>query len=60
MDGLKYIIPLSNIRKRPVKSQLQLFDDNVSDDESHRKAGKRVRIMNWDKNKMELFGKGLR
>lgn len=60
MDGLKYIIPLSDIRKRPVKSQLKLFDDNVSDDENLRKAGKRVRIMNWDKNKMELFDKGLR
>ena len=60
MDGLKYIIPLSDIRKRPVKSQLKLFDDNVSDDERLRKAGKRVRIMNWDKNKMELFDKGLR
>lgn len=60
MDGLKYIIPLSDIRKRPIKSQLKLFDDNVSDDKSQRKAGKRVRIMNWDKNKMELFDKGLR
>lgn len=60
MDGLKYIIPLSDIRKRPVKNQLKLFDDNVSGDESLRKAGKRVRIMNWDKNKMELFDKGLR
>lgn len=60
MDGLKYIIPLSDIRKRPVKSQLKLFDNNLSDDGILRKVGKRVRIMNWDKNKMELFDKGLR
>lgn len=59
MDGLKYIVPLSDIRKRPVKSQLKLFDDGISDDESQKKAGRRVRIMNWDKNKMELFDKGL-
>lgn len=60
MDGLKYIIPLSDIRKRPVKSQLKLFDENAVNGEDQKKSGKRVRIMDWDKNKMELFDKGLR
>ncbi len=60
MDGLKYIIPLSDVRKRHTKSQLKLFDENLDSEESPKKLGKRVKIMNWDKNKMELFDKGLR
>ncbi len=59
MDGLKYIIPLSEKKEKIAKIQLSLFvDDNV--DEWVVTAGKRVKIMNWNTNKMELFDKGLR
>lgn len=57
MDGLKYIIPLSNSRKKVVKQQLSLFDDDSTIDEWIIKSGKRVRIMNWDTKKMEFFNK---
>ncbi len=59
MDGLKYIIPLSSSRKKVVKQQLSLFDDDSTTDEWIIKSGKRVRIMNWDTKKMEYFNKGI-
>lgn len=59
MDGLKYIIPLSSSRKKVVKQQLSLFDNDNTTDEWIIKSGKRVRIMNWDTKKMEYFNKGI-
>lgn len=59
MDGLKCIIPLTEKRKRKVDIQLSLFDDRKPSDEWIIKPGKRVRIMNWQTNKMEFFDKGV-
>lgn len=59
MDGLKCIIPLTEKRKRKVDIQLSLFDDRKPSDEWIVKPGKRVRIMNWQTNKMEFFDKGV-
>lgn len=56
MDGLKCIIPLSEKRTRIVEEQLSLFEDEPKET-WHIKPGKRVRIMNWNKNKMEFFDK---
>ena len=47
MDGLKYIIPLTEKREEP-EEQWRI------------KSGKRVKIMNWETNKMEFFDKGVR
>lgn len=59
MDGLKYIIPLTEKRKKIVEVQMSLFDDEP-EEEWIIKPGKRVKIMNWDTNKMEFFDKGVR
>ena len=59
MDGLKYIIPLSERIKRIENYQLSLFDDETSE-EFEVIPGKRVKIMNWETNKMEYFDKGLK
>lgn len=59
MDGLKYIIPLSERRKIRTNSQLSLFDDSPQEEVTIRKA-QRVRIMNWETNKMEYFDKALK
>ena len=59
MDGLKYIIPLSERIKRIENYQLSLFDDETSE-EFEVISGKRVKIMNWETNKMEYFDKGLK
>lgn len=59
MDGLKYIIPLSD-KKENVNRQLSLFDAENHDEEWIIKPGKRVKIMNWKTNKMEFFDKGVR
>lgn len=59
MDGLKYIIPLSERIERIENYQLSLFDDEISE-EFEVIPGKRVKIMNWDTNKMEYFDKGLK
>lgn len=60
MDGLEYIIPLSNLQKKVVKKQLSLFDITDHSKNIQKKVGKRVRIMNWSTQKMELFDKGLK
>ncbi|GAB1433147.1 hypothetical protein MASR2M29_17720 [Spirochaetota bacterium] len=61
MDGLTYIIPLSETRVENKKTQLSLFDFGETEEiEWVTIPGKRVRIMNWDSNKMEYFDKGLR
>lgn len=59
MDGLKYIIPLSERIKRIENYQLSLFDDEINE-EFEVIPGKRVKIMNWKTNKMEYFDKGLK
>lgn len=59
MDGEKYIIPLSEKRERKLSIEISLFDDDEPEEEWIVKSGKRVRIMNWDTNKMEYFDKGI-
>jgi len=59
MDGLKYIIPLSEKHEKIVTQQLSMFEQEVEEQWLIR-TGKRVRIMNWDTNKMEYFDKDLK
>lgn len=59
MDGLKYIIPLSEKHEKIVTKQLSMFEQEVEEQWLIR-TGKRVRIMNWDTNKMEYFDKELK
>ncbi|MDK4530926.1 hypothetical protein [Kingella kingae] len=60
MDGLKYIIPLSEKREKIIIQQLSLFDERPANEEWRIQAGKRVKIMNWNTKKMEYFDKGLK
>ena len=61
MDGLTNTIPLSETRERAQQYQLTLFDLNGPEKEEWITVpGKRVRIMNWDINKMEFFDKGIK
>ena len=61
MDGLTNTIPLSETRERAQQYQLTLFDlDGPEKEEWITVPGKRVRIMNWDINKMEFFDKGIK
>lgn len=57
MDGLKYIIPLSEKREKIINQQMSLFDD---EEQWIIKPGKRVKVMNWKTNKMEFFDKGVK
>lgn len=59
MDGLKYIIPLSEKRIKRREVQLSLFQDEADNNEIV-KPGKRVKIMNWRTNKVEYFDKGIK
>ncbi|WP_261721123.1 restriction endonuclease [Weissella cibaria] len=67
MDGLKYIVPLTEKKERNMNRQMDLFgmfgfedeSDDKEDDEWIVKPGKRVKVMNWEKNKMEPFDKEL-
>ncbi|WP_086428537.1 restriction endonuclease [Staphylococcus cornubiensis] len=59
MDGLKYIIPLSEKKIKRREVQLSLFQDEAENNEIV-KPGKRVKIMNWRTNKMEYFDKGVK
>lgn len=54
MDGLKLIIPLSEKKEKIPFIQMSLFD---KPQEWVVKPGKRVKLMNWETNKMEFFGK---
>ncbi|GAB5051502.1 restriction endonuclease [Pediococcus ethanolidurans] len=56
MDGLKYIIPLSEKREKVIDTQLSLFDEEPQE-RWKIKPGKRVKMMNWKINKMEFFDK---
>lgn len=58
MDGLKYIIPLTEKREKVKGIQISLFDDEP-EEEWIIKPGRRVKIMNWEKNRMEFFDKGV-
>lgn len=60
MDGLKYIIPLSERREKVVEFQLSLFDDQNTEEQWNIKPGRRVKVMNWKTNKMEFFDKGVK
>jgi len=63
MDGLNYTIPLTGKREKAVVQQLSLnlFDDEEGNQEQWIiKPGKRVKIMNWELNKMEFFDKGVK
>ncbi|MDR0918792.1 MAG: hypothetical protein LBM93_06020 [Oscillospiraceae bacterium] len=61
MDGRTYTIPLSEKREKVQDKQLSLFDSDVpKKEEWNIVPGKRVKIMNWDLNKMEYFDKGLK
>lgn len=61
MDGLTYTIPLSEKRERVQNYQLSLFDlGEPKKEEWTIVPGKRVRIMNWDTNKIEFFDKGIK
>ncbi|RND55558.1 restriction endonuclease [Lacticaseibacillus paracasei] len=60
MDGLRYIVPFSDTRVRVAHQRISLFDDPEDiQEEWITKPGKRVKVMNWDKNKMEFFDKGV-
>ncbi len=58
MDGLKYIIPLSEKHEKIVTQQLSMFEQE--EEKWLIRAGKRVKIMNWETNKMEYFDKELK
>ncbi|MCX2962307.1 restriction endonuclease [Rodentibacter caecimuris] len=60
MDGLTCTIPLSQKKEKIQIPQMPLFD--ISEKSTHPKAnlGKRVKIMNWETNKMEYFDKGVK
>jgi len=57
MDGLKFTIPLTERIERAEVLQLSLFDMGEQQEEWRIVPGKRVRVMNWDTNKMEYFDK---
>ena len=60
MDGLKYIIPLSEKKEKVICQQTSLFYDVEPEEHWNIKPGKRVKIMNWKTNKMEFFDKGVK
>ncbi len=59
MDGLKFTIPLSEKKEKIEQIQMLLFDDFEEETKVTIKKGKRVKIMNWEINKMEYFDKGV-
>jgi hypothetical protein len=60
MDGLKFIIPLTEKREIVAETQLSLFDTGETQEKWQIIPGKRIRIMNWDTNRMEFFNKEVR
>lgn len=61
MDGLSYTIPFSEKRERVQQYQISLFDlEGPEIEEWKIVPGRRVKIMNWDTNKMEFFDRGLK
>ncbi|MCJ1780351.1 restriction endonuclease [Mammaliicoccus sciuri] len=61
MDGLNYTIPLTEKCEKVLEIQLSLFDDDKegTEDQWLTIPGKKVKIMNWETNKMEKFEKGI-
>ena len=57
MDGIKYIIPLSDPETVASELQPDLFGDKTLSQAMVRTNGKRVKIMNWRTQKMEFFDK---
>ena len=57
MDGIKYIIPLSDTETVASELQPDLFGDKTPSQAIARTNGKRVKIMNWHTKKMEFFDK---
>ncbi len=56
MDGLTYTIPLSQNKQKVEHYQLSLFDmDEPAREQWVISPGERVKIMNWDTNKLEYF-----
>lgn len=60
MDGLKYIIPLSEKRERILQTSFSFFNEKQPKEQWLIKEGKHVKIMNWDSRKMEFFAKGVK
>lgn len=63
MDGLNYTVPLTEKKEKVTTTQLSfdLFGDEEDQEEKWEiKPGKRVKIMNWDLNKMEFFDRGVK
>lgn len=60
MDGLKYTVPLTDKKERITEFQMSLFDTEEPKDKWIIKPGKRVKIMNWNTNRMEFFDKGVK
>lgn len=58
MDGLTYTIPLSEKLEESGMTQLSFFDEEEV--KIVKKPGKRVKVMNWDTNKLEFFDKDLK
>lgn len=58
MDGLTYTIPLSQRTEKVGGGQLSLFDDPPEPTQWIRSPGIKVKVMNWEKGKMETFEKG--
>ncbi|QRN41209.1 MAG: restriction endonuclease [Neisseriaceae bacterium] len=57
MDGIKYIVPLSDMDTLETETQLNPFTKNYDSPSITHNNGKRVKIMNWNTNKMEFFDK---
>lgn len=60
MDGLKYTIPLTEKKEWFEETQLSLFDYSEPQGEWQITPGKRVKIMNWDTNRMEFFDREIK
>lgn len=64
MDGLKYIIPLSDKKEVffPEQITLDLFQDSYKKEKKGKvsnERGQRVKIMNWKAGRLEFFDKGV-
>lgn len=60
MDGIKYTIPLSDKKEKRPKQQMSLFNETDSESTWVDVPGKRVKIMDWTKNKMQFFDKDVK
>jgi hypothetical protein len=60
MDGLRFTLPLTEKKEKVENLQLSLFGISEPKDDWRITPGKRVRIMNWDANKMEYFDREAR